>query len=130
VPRFPVAAHENGGVDDPEDRDVTRRTHLAAERTWLAWWRSGIAAATAAVGVGGVVPELVGGSKTPYIALGAGYAALAAGVFVAAAVRRRQVDQALARGDYVGVGERGVLAFTLVAMALALATLVIIILQP
>ena len=47
-----------------------------------------------------------------------------------AAVRRRQVDRALARDDYVGVGERGVLALTLVAMALALGTLVVIIVQP
>jgi putative membrane protein len=117
-------------VGEPEDRDVTRRTHLAAERTWLAWWRSGIAAATAAVAVGGVVPEFVEGSRTPYIVLGAGYALLAAGVFVAAAVRRAQVDRALARGEYVGVGERGVLALTLVAMALALGTLVVIIVQP
>jgi hypothetical protein len=62
--------------------------------------------------------------------LGAGYAILAAGVFAGAAVRRRQVDQALSRGDYVGVGERGVLALTLVAMALALGTLVVIIVQP
>jgi putative membrane protein len=117
-------------VEETSDRDVTRRTHLAAERTWLAWWRSGIAAATAAVAVGGVVPELVEGGRTPYIVLGAGYALLAAGVFAAAAVRRRQVDQALARGDYVGVGERGVLVLTLVAMALALGTLVVIIVQP
>jgi putative membrane protein len=117
-------------VGESEDRDVTRRTHLAAERTWLAWWRSGITAATASVAVGGVVPELVGGSRTPYIVLGAGYALLAAGVFVAAAVRRRQVDRALARDDNVGVGERGVLALTLVAMALALGTLVVIIVQP
>ena len=117
-------------MGDPEDRDVTRRTHLAAERTWLAWWRTGIAAATAAVAVGGVVPQLVEGSRTPYIVLGAGYALLAAAVFGAAALRRRQVDQALARGDYVGVGERGVLALTLVAMALALGTLVVIIVQP
>ena len=28
-------------VSDPGDIDVTRRTVLAAERTWLAWWRSG-----------------------------------------------------------------------------------------
>jgi Domain of unknown function (DUF202) len=34
---------------DALDSDVTRRTRLAAERTWLAWWRSGIAASTAAV---------------------------------------------------------------------------------
>lgn len=116
--------------EETSDRDVTRRTHLAAERTWLAWWRSGIAAATAAVAVGGVVPNLVEGSRTPYVVLGAGYALLAAAVFAGAAVRRRQVDQALARGDYVGVGERGVLALTLVAMALALGTLVVIIVQP
>jgi putative membrane protein len=117
-------------VEETSDRDVTRRTHLAAERTWLAWWRSGIAAATAAVAVGGVVPDLVEGSRTPYVVLGAGYALLAAGVFAGAAIRRRQVDQALARGDYVGVGERGVLAVTLVAMALALGTLVVIIVEP
>jgi putative membrane protein len=117
-------------VENSEDRDVTRRTHLAAERTWLAWWRSGIAAATAAVAVGGVVPDLVEGSRTPYVVLGAGYAVLAAAVFAGAAVRRRQVDQALARGDYVGVGEGGVLVLTLAAMALALGTLVVIIVQP
>jgi uncharacterized membrane protein YidH (DUF202 family) len=117
-------------VDETSNRDVTRRTHLAAERTWLAWWRSGIAAATAAVAVGGVVPELVGGSQTPYIVLGSGYALLAAGVFAGAAIRRRQVDRALDRGEYVGVGERGVLALTLVAMALALGTLAVIIVQP
>jgi uncharacterized membrane protein YidH (DUF202 family) len=119
-----------GVVEETSDRDVTRRTHLAAERTWLAWWRSGIAAATAAVAVGGVVPDLVDGSRTPYVVLGAGYALLAAGVFAGAAIRRRQVDQALARGDYIGVGEHGVLALTLVAMALALGTLVVIIVEP
>jgi hypothetical protein len=31
-------------VSEPAEDDVTRRTRLAAERTWLAWWRSGIAA--------------------------------------------------------------------------------------
>jgi putative membrane protein len=113
-----------------EPDDVTRRTLLAAERTWLAWWRSGIAAATAAVAVGGVVPDLVDGGKAAYVVLGAGYALLAAAVFAAAEVRRRRVDEALERGTYVGVGERGVLALTLVAMALALGTLAVIVAQP
>jgi uncharacterized membrane protein YidH (DUF202 family) len=57
------------------------RTRLAAERTWLAWWRSGIAASAVAVGVGGVVPRLIEGSRTAYIVLGVGYAVLSAGVF-------------------------------------------------
>ena len=87
-----------GPVTHAADDDVTRRTRSAAERTWLAWWRSGIAAATAAVGVGGVVPSLVDGERTPYVVLGAGYALLAAVIFVAAAVRQRQVERALDAG--------------------------------
>jgi uncharacterized membrane protein YidH (DUF202 family) len=116
-------------VSGPADDDVTRRTRLAAERTWLAWWRSGIAASTAAVAVGGVVPELVDDGRTAYVVLGAGYAGLAAVVFLAAAVRRRQVERALERGEYEALAEKGVLALTLVAMALALATLAVILTQ-
>jgi putative membrane protein len=115
-------------VTAPAD-DVTRRTLLAAERTWLAWWRSGIAASTAAVAVGGVVPELVKGGRTPYVLLGAGYAGLATAVFALAAVRRRQVQRALERGEFEGVAEHGVLALTLVAMLLSLTTLVVIIVE-
>ena len=116
-------------MEDTEERDVSRRTLLAAERTCLAWWRSGIAATTAAVAVGGVVPELVGGSKTPYIILGAGWAALGGGVFVAAALRRRHVQEALRNGDWTGIADRGVTALTLAALTLALGTLVIVIAQ-
>jgi putative membrane protein len=112
------------------DDDVTRRTRLAAERTWLAWWRSGIAAATAAVAVGGVVPELVDGSRTPYVVLGAGYAALAAGVFLGAGLRRVQVDRALDRGEYREIGQVPVVVMTAGALALALGTLAIIVVQP
>jgi putative membrane protein len=116
-------------VNQPVERDVTRRTLLAAERTWLAWWRSGIAAATASVAVGGVVPELVDSGRTAWVCLGSGYALLAAGVFGAAAFRRRKVERALERGEWAGVGEAGVLAFTLAGMALALGTLVVIVVQ-
>jgi uncharacterized membrane protein YidH (DUF202 family) len=111
------------------DDDVTRRTRLAAERTWLAWWRSGIAAATAAVGVGGVVPQLVDGGSTAYALLGAGYAALAAAMFVGAALRRRAVGRVLDRGGFADVPERAVLALTLAATVLALGTFAVILAQ-
>jgi putative membrane protein len=117
-------------VNDLADDDVTRRTRLAAERTWLAWWRSGIAAATAAVGVGGVVPSLVDGERTPYVVLGAGYAVLAGIIFVAAALRQRQVGRALDAGAYAELGERAVLGLTVVAAVLALGTLAVIVAQP
>jgi len=111
------------------DDDVTRRTRLAAERTWLAWWRSGIAAATAAVGVGGVVPQLVDGGGTEYALLGAGYAVLAAAMFVGAALRRRAVERALDRGGFADVSDRAVLALTLAATVLALGTFAVILAQ-
>ena len=115
---------------DTSDIDVTRRTRLAAERTWLAWWRSGIAASTAAVAVGGVVPQLIDGSRTPYVVLGCGYALLAAAMFVAAGLRRVSVTRALERGEYQEVGEEVVWGLTVVALVLALGTLAIIIIQP
>jgi putative membrane protein len=112
------------------DADVTRRTRLAAERTWLAWWRSGIAAATAAVGVGGVVPQLVDDGRTAYAVLGAGYAALAAAMFVGAALRRGEVERALDRGGFARVSDSAVVALTVAATVLALGTLAVIVAQP
>ena len=116
-------------IDDRQPGDPTRRTWLAAERTWLAWWRSGIATAAAAIAVGRVVPELVGGSQTPYVLLGAGYALLAIAVFVGGAWRHRRVQAALARGDYAGVGEGWVDGLTIVAIGLALGTLLVIVIE-
>ena len=114
-------------MSERADDDVTRRTLLAAERTW---WPGGARASqpTAAVAVGGVVPELVDSGRTPYVMLGVGYAGLAAAVFAAAALRRRQVQRALERGEY-SLGDRGVVALTMVAMILSLATLVVIVVQ-
>jgi len=51
------------------------------------------------------------------------------GCFAAAALRRRRVERALERDEWAGVGERGVPALTLVGMALALATLAVIVVQ-
>jgi len=117
-------------MSDPvPDDDVTRRTRLAAERTWLAWWRSGIAAATAAVGVGGVVPQLVDGGATAYALLGAGYAALAAAMFVGAALRRRAVRRSLDRGGFADLDNRAALALTVAATVLALGTLGVVLAQ-
>jgi putative membrane protein len=114
------------GAMDASDVDVTRRTRLAAERTWLAWWRTGIATIAAAIGVGGVVPELVGGSRIPYVVLGAGYAVLAIALFVTAGRRQNAVERALDRGEYEGVAPGLVMAFTVCGAALALGTLVAI----
>jgi uncharacterized membrane protein YidH (DUF202 family) len=102
---------------------------LAAERTWLAWWRSGIAAATASVAVGGVVPELVGGARTPYVWLGAAYGILAFALFVGSGLRQKQVDDALEEGGSVRVSPAWVAWLAAAGGLLALATVIIIIVE-
>ena len=106
--------------------DPSRRTLLAAERTWLAWWRTGIAAAAVAVAVGGVVPELVDGGRAPYVILGVGYAALSAAVLVAGWQRYQQVQRALARGEYTDVAAGWIAGLTIAGALLAIGTLAVI----
>jgi putative membrane protein len=107
--------------------DATRRTFLAEERTWLAWWRSGITTATAAVAVGGVAPRLLDTEKGAFVALGAGYALLAVAVFVAGWLRHNAVHSALEDGDYAQLEHRWVVGLSAAAGALAVATFVVII---
>ena len=77
--------------------DATRRTHLANERTQLAWWRTGLTALAVALAIGRVVPEL-GGSPTrwPYTVVGAGFAVYGVGLILYGNVRSREVMEALA----------------------------------
>jgi putative membrane protein len=56
--------------------DATRRTRLANERTFLAWWRTGLGAYGLALAAGRVLPEVVGGQTWPYVLLGAAFALL------------------------------------------------------
>jgi hypothetical protein len=77
-----------------------------------------------------VVPELVGSARTPYAIIGAGYAALALAMFLGAASRERELREALERGGWAGVPSGWLLVMTAGAGALALATLVVILIQP
>ncbi|MBK5117692.1 MAG: DUF202 domain-containing protein [Thermoleophilia bacterium] len=114
-------------VADPDPAaDASRRTHLAAERTWLAWWRSALATAAAAVAIGRIAPEIIDGSEWPLIALGAGLALLAIGMFVAGLVRQRQVEDALQHGGYLPLDGRLVAVFSLAGALFAIVTLLIV----
>jgi uncharacterized membrane protein YidH (DUF202 family) len=107
--------------------DATRRTRLASERTYLAWWRSGLAAFAVSLGVGKVVPELTSGRSVGYEIVGVGYALLGI-AFIAYGYRRQQVmERALVDGRFVPFDSRAALAFTLAGVGLGLATLVTIV---
>ena len=71
---------------------------MAAERTWLAWWRTALAATAGALAVGRFAPELLDVSPWPYVFLGCGYAALALGLLVFGARRQRELERSILDG--------------------------------
>ncbi len=112
---------------EEQAQNASRRTRLAAERTWLAWWRTGLAVTVAAIGLGRIAPQLLGFGHTAYAVLGVGYALLAVGIFVAGYRRYRDVQAMLDRGGYEELPMGWVAAFALLGGALGIATLVLIV---
>ena len=107
--------------------DGIRRTRLAAERTWLAWWRTGLAVSAVALAVGRLLPGVTRGAVWPLRVLGTSYGLLALCVFIIGAVRQRRTAAALSRGSYDEVSRGVVLLFTVFSVLLAIGTLVVIV---
>ena len=59
--------------------DATRRTRLANERTFLAWWRTAMATLGLGVAVGKLLPEVADPPHWPYVVFGVALALLGAG---------------------------------------------------
>jgi inner membrane protein YidH len=113
----------------PADLDQARRTSMAAERTWLAWWRSAMAASAGALAVGRLAPEVLHVAPWPYILLGCGYASLAVGLLLVGARRQRDLEHALRTGGHMPLPFGTVGAFTVGGVALAVVTVVLVIAQ-
>jgi inner membrane protein YidH len=113
----------------PSELDQARRTSMAAERTWLAWWRTALGVSAGALGVGRLAPELLHVAAWPYVLLGCGYASLAIGLLIAGAVRQRDLERALRTGGHVPLRFRTVGLFTAGGVALAFTTVVLVIAQ-
>jgi uncharacterized membrane protein YidH (DUF202 family) len=101
----PGSAHTDAADEadptSPSDLDQVRRTSMAAERTWLAWWRTSLGASAGALAVGRFAPELLDVAAWPYILLGCGYASLAVGLLIVGAQRQRALEHALRTGGHV-----------------------------
>jgi uncharacterized membrane protein YidH (DUF202 family) len=102
---------------------------MAAERTWLAWWRTALAATVGALAVGRLAPELLSVASWPYVLLGCGYASLAVGLLIVGAQRQRELERALATDEHVPLSFRTVGVFTAGGVALAMLTVVLVIAQ-
>jgi putative membrane protein len=109
------------------DAESSHRTHLAAERTWLAWWRTALAAAAAGLGVGRLLPEVTSGTTWPYVVLGSGYSVVAVGLMLAGGIRQGRVRDALGEESFVELDRRLVTAFTVAGALLTAATLAVVV---
>lgn len=109
-----------------ETGDALRRTRLANERTYLAWWRTGLTSFAVSLGAGKLVPELSGGAAWPFELLGTAFAVVGIALMVYAYVRQRQVEAAVLRGDYAAFDPRAGLFFALIGVGLGLGTIIIV----
>jgi uncharacterized membrane protein YidH (DUF202 family) len=116
-------------VAQASDSGAASRTGMAAERTWLAWWRTALAASAGALGVGRLAPELLQVAAWPYVVLGCGYAAIAIGLLVVGASRQRTLQRALATGAEAPLPFAVVATFTVGGTLLAAMTAVLVLAQ-
>jgi putative membrane protein len=113
-------------VSFDEARDATRRTRLANERTFLAWWRTGLTSLAVSIGLGRIVPGVSDVTKWPYELVGAGFGILGLAFISLGHLRVRAVEQALRRGEYAAVDERLMLALLAAGVVLGGATILLV----
>ena len=113
----------------PPAPDVVQRTSMAAERTWLAWWRTALGASAGALAVGRLAPALLEVTPWPYVLLACCYAVLAVALLLADAWRHRRLERAVLTGAPVHMPFALVAAFTLGGVVLALITVVLVLAQ-
>jgi putative membrane protein len=106
-----------------EVEDATRRTRLANERTYLAWWRTGLTAIAVGLAAGKLIPELSEGAAWPYQALGVGYTVLGFAFILYGQRRQVEVERSLRRGEWAPLDGRVALALTFAGALLGLATI-------
>jgi putative membrane protein len=113
-----------------EAQDATRRTRLANERTYLAWWRTGLTSLAVSLAAGRVVPTLSNGTAWPYEVVGAGFAILGVACIVNAYQREREMDRALREGRFATLDPRSTIVLTALGVTLGVLTLVLIVVNP
>jgi putative membrane protein len=104
-----------------------RRTGMAAERTWLAWWRTALVAIAGALGVGRLAPQLLHVARAPYVILGCGYALLAVALLIVGARRQHGLQDAIDAGQPATLPAAIVAGFTAGGIVLAVLTAVLVI---
>lgn len=114
--------------DDLRD-SAPRRTWLAAERTYLAWLRTGLGALGLALAVGRLLPALLDADHVEFGLLGTGFGLLGVFLIVLAAYRAQRTRAALAAGRPLPTDYWALWALTVGSGILAVATIVLILVE-
>ena len=102
-----------------------RRTHLAQERTYLAWLRSGLAAFAVGLGASKIVPAVAHKTEWPYTALGVGFATLGIACVAYGFARQKIVSRAIEEGRFVKLDQWFSAALAVAALLLGVATAIL-----
>jgi putative membrane protein len=112
--------------DTPLLDSAPRRTWLAAERTYLAWLRTGLGALGLALAVGRLLPALIDVSHVEFGLLGIGYGALGVFLLCLSAYRAQRVRAALAAQRALPPDTWTIWVLTAVSLVLAVLTVILI----
>jgi len=113
-----------------ETKDAASRTRLANERTYRAWWRTGLTSIAVCVGLGRIVPGVTDVTKWPYELVGAGYGVLGVAFIVLAHVRVRAVEAAVDRGEFARIDGRWTTALLAAGAVLGIGAIVLVVFAP
>jgi putative membrane protein len=131
VPADQVDTAPPGGGRFDEAGDATRRTHLANERTSMAWWRTGLTSVAVGLGIGKVIPDLGATEhRWPYAVIGTAYAVIGVVLMAYGTVRHRAVEDAVMRGAFVRPAPAFLWAMTGLGAVLGIATAILIVVHP
>jgi inner membrane protein YidH len=109
-----------------EAHDASRRTRLANERTYLAWWRTGLASLAVGLGTGKLLPAVASGTQWPYTVVGIGFTAIGVFFIAYAFERHKRVEAAVLRGEFAPPQERVIAGLAIVGVVLGLLVIVLI----
>jgi putative membrane protein len=108
---------------------AVKQAVMAAERTWLAWWRSALVALAGALAVGRVTPQVLHVASWPYAVLGVGYGLIALGMVIVGALRHERLARVALTSTDSTLDSRLIAAFSAAGVALAACTLALILAQ-
>ena len=114
----------------PERRvDATRRTHLANERTYLAWLRSGMGAVAVGLAIAKLLPRVDPGPSWPYAVVGIGFCLIGIGMAWLGMARFRTTASLLERGEFRRLDDRAVVVLGVATIGLSVVTVVLVLLD-